>query len=173
VALLAVLDTAPLDLTQPIHIYREAEIVGAIAPDLGLTIDFEKEGVEMPETVAEMFALVRRFVREVSPSEEAAVSRQVLFHRRGLELIRMYTLSASPFAGDMLCFAAAENTTLESAWRSYVQGEITVQHIPCTHGEMMKPAFLSQIGSIIRNRILRMSPCGDGERGQTDAKRQQ
>jgi thioesterase domain-containing protein len=156
VALLAVLDSAPLDLTQPIYSPGEAEIVRAIAPDLGLNIDFEKEGAERPETVAEMFALVRRFVREVTPGEEAIVYRQVQFYRRGLEIMRMYTLSASPFAGNMLCFAAAENTALESRWKSYVQGEITVQHIPCTHGEMMKPAFVSQIGSIIRNRILRM-----------------
>jgi thioesterase domain-containing protein len=104
-----------------------------------------------------MFVLVRRFVREVTPDEEAIVYRQVQFYQRSPELMRMYTLSASPFAGDILCFAAAENTTLESRWKSHVQGEITVQNIPCTHGEMMKPAFASQIGSIIRNRILRMS----------------
>jgi thioesterase domain-containing protein len=157
VALLAVLDTAPMDLTQPAKTYSEAEFVAAIAPDLGLEIDFEKEGIKRPETAAEMFMLVRQFAREVTSSEEAVVSRQIELLQRSLGLVRMYTLSAAPFIGNLLCFAAAGQTTLEQRWRPYVHGEITIRHVPVEHIEMMKPAALSHIGPVLKNRISKLT----------------
>jgi amino acid adenylation domain-containing protein len=73
------------------------------------------------------------------------------------------------FDGDMLYFAAAEDDgsglATPSEWGQHVTGDIEVQPIACTHGEMCRPGPIAQIGAILNARLGELPPLPPGEAG--------
>lgn len=82
--------------------------------------------------------------------------------RRTVELVQ--TGSQPVYRGDMLLFRASGGwigPALPDAWRTYVDGDITVRSVDGEHVRMMRPEHLSEIGPVIAERIGAAYRTGD------------
>jgi thioesterase domain-containing protein len=63
----------------------------------------------------------------------------------------MRKFSPRRYRGDMLLFVAIEGETKPpvETWRPYVDGEIKVHRIDCTHEAMMEPRSVAKIGKVL------------------------
>ncbi|MFJ2766644.1 amino acid adenylation domain-containing protein [Streptomyces sp. NPDC087300] len=131
VALLALLDSYPMDADGTAPAFDPAEIAGFL----------RREGGDWPEQqpafVASLTTAAAHTVRLVEEAEPAA------------------------YPGDVLHFTAAlgRDDTAPSAadWRAYVEGDIETHPIDCEHLDMTRPAPLKDIAAVL-NRALAGSP---------------
>ncbi|MEV4441928.1 amino acid adenylation domain-containing protein [Streptomyces sp. NPDC049577] len=154
VQLLAMLDSEPLDATVLPAQALEPLVRKLLLEAAGLAA--QPPGQAEPTSVAPGGPLPH-------PSDvlaEEQVSAATATFRRYSALLP--TRTSAVFAGDLLYFRAArETTSRESAsrlWRPWVTGRITSYDIECDHAAMTQPAHAANIGRLLTARLRADAP---------------
>ena len=68
-----------------------------------------------------------------------------------------WTFLPQRFHGDLLLFVATEGKIKPpiETWRPYVDGQIKVHRIDCTHATMMEPLPAAKIGSVLATELAK------------------
>ena len=133
-----------------VQLRRDGAEVGVVALLDSYPIEEGSEPAE--ERLSEWRAEIRSLmVGEVPPGVPIEPMLHVAEHNARL----MNRFRPARYRGDVLLFiAAAENHGLSrDAWAPYVDGRIETHEIACRHHDMMQPAAVAQIGSILEKHL--------------------
>jgi nonribosomal peptide synthetase DhbF len=146
IALLALLDSYPIDQEIPPHIPDEQEIIRTALEALGY--DPVNLG-EAPLRLSSLKELLRCDGHVLSNLEDRHLSAMLEIYRYNVRLAA--TFVPERFDGDLLIFVATQDKAEPpaDAWRPYVRGQIRVHQVASRHERMTEPGPLAQIGQVL------------------------
>jgi thioesterase domain-containing protein len=152
VALLALLDSFPgAWIRQAPALTDRPALLRSLLTILGRRVPDETE----PLTERRFAELVRRVPDMPGSLDDAELAALVEVTANNRRLLGEFT--PTPYRGDVLFFTAARDPDAiperYRAWQPYVEGHIENHDVPCTHGEMTRPASLDLIGPVLDNRL--------------------
>src|SRR5581483_10556658 len=140
VALLALLDSYPSERETALRApeERQSEVLFAGVADVQLR---------------DMLDLLRREGHVQSALDQDQYDAIMESFENSTRLMRKF--SPQRYHGDMLLFVATEGEAKPpiEAWRPYVDGQIKVHRIDCTHETMMDARSVAAIGRVLTNEL--------------------
>jgi thioesterase domain-containing protein len=158
VAFLANLDVYPGYLTREnLPIFDEGDILISLLDMLECDIK-SLEGE--PVTFAKAMEILRGDDYALANIEEHHLLAITNIYANNVELAINFTPSV--FHGALLLFTATidqpeDTPTATDAWSPYIDGNIESYHISSTHGRMMQPRSLAQIGPILAAKLRKIT----------------
>ncbi|WP_405813392.1 amino acid adenylation domain-containing protein [Streptomyces sp. NBC_01390] len=157
VALLALLDAFPGAWTSqgPAPSDRPA-LLRSLLSILGREAPTDEDDAE-PLTDARFSALVRRVADMPGSLDDAELAALVDVTANNRRLLGEF--APTSYDGDLLFFTAAQDPDAVpdryAAWRPYISGRIDNHDLPCTHGQLTRPAALDRIGPVLDSHLRR------------------
>jgi amino acid adenylation domain-containing protein/non-ribosomal peptide synthase protein (TIGR01720 family) len=146
IALLALLDSYPIDQELPFEILNDQQIIKAGLEVLGYDLTtFEEESLELL-TVQKILFPDGHFL---SNFEERHLNSLLEIYKNNVHLA--CTFVPESLEGDLLIFVATqtESKPRTDAWRTYVRGQIRIHPIACRHEQMTQPGPIAEIGPLL------------------------
>jgi nonribosomal peptide synthetase DhbF len=150
VALLALLDSYPIDSEPPLTIPAEREIIIAQLEALGCDpSDFE----EQPLSFSELKKRLRQNGEVLFDLEDHHLRAMLTVYRNNVRLAGDFV--PTTFEGDMMLFTATEEVIAPptGAWKRYVTGQIVVHPVACRHAQMIRPVPIAEIGRVVARKL--------------------
>jgi thioesterase domain-containing protein len=148
VALRAMLDSFPLDSTQPADPPPAQHDILALLLEIA---GYPATDVDHPLSVSKVAAILRDEIEPLAGVDERHVLAfiEVFAHNATLKP----TSALGCFNGDLLYFRAMHdkpaNAPTSDTWRPLVNGHIETHDIACTHNTMTQPKPLAHIGRVL------------------------
>jgi nonribosomal peptide synthetase DhbF len=150
VALLALLDSYPIDKELPFEIANDQQIIKAGLEALGYDLTtFEEESLQL-STVKK---ILLRDGHVLANFVEKNFNSVVEIYKNNVHLLRAFVPES--FDGDLLIFVATQTESKPGtdAWQPYVRGQIKIHHIACRHDQMTQPAPIAEIGRLLATEL--------------------
>jgi len=146
VALLALLDSYPIDQGLTPDILNDQQIIKAGLEALGYDLTtFAEESLQLSTVKKILF----RDGHALSYLEERHLNSMLEIYKNNVHLA--CTFVPESFDDDLLIFVATqtESKPRTEAWRPYVRGQIRIHPIACRHEQMTQPGPIAEIGPLL------------------------
>jgi amino acid adenylation domain-containing protein len=150
VALLALLDSYPIDQGLTPDILNDQQIIKAGLEALGYDLTtFAEESLQLSTVKKILF----RDGHALSYLEERHLNSMLEIYKNNVHLA--CTFVPESFDDDLLIFVATqtESKPRTEAWRPYVRGQIRIHPIACRHEQMTQPAPIAEIGRLLATEL--------------------